>query len=263
MMREIELFPSMDINGIEVAEMDRDFAMDFLRRAVFGERQTRVAFLNANNSNLATGDFRYRQALGDCTILSDGVGVDLAAKFLHGRPFPANLNGTDLIPAMLAFIDKPLRVALVGGRPIVLKKARQAFSTLAPVHEFMAVTDGFFGVDDTGTVLQKLAAARADIVLVAMGSPLQELWIHDNIRAEHGRLIIGVGALFDFVAGVVPRAPEWTRRIRCEWVFRLLLEPKRLWRRYILGNPRFVFNTVLYKYAGRRRPCGTAAADST
>ena len=227
MMREIELFPSMDINGIEVAEMDRDSAMDFLRRAAFGERQTRVAFLNANNSiwqpETSVTDRRW-VTVRSCP--TESASTWRRSFFTAGLFLPISMVPI-FIPAMLAFIDKPLRVALVGGHPIVLKKARQAFSTLAPVHEFMAVTDGFFGVDDTGTVIRRLlAAARADIVLVAMGSPLAELWIHDNIRAEHGRLIIGVGALFDFVAGVVPRAPEWTRRIRCEWVFGVAGRPE-------------------------------------
>jgi len=93
------------------------------------------------------------------------------------------------------------------------------------------------------------------VLLVARGNPLQELWIDQNLPRLDVRLAIGVGALFDFLAGRVVRAPRWVRKMRGEWVYRLWLEPKRLWRRYLVGNVRFVWRvwTSIQRGDGTRR----------
>jgi exopolysaccharide biosynthesis WecB/TagA/CpsF family protein len=89
-------------------------------------------------------------------------------------------------------------------------------------------------------------------VLVALGNPLQEQWIDDHQEGLGVPLLIGVGALFDFLAGRVPRAPQWVLRLRSEWLFRLLVEPRRLWRRYVTGNPRFLWRVATQGRGGRR-----------
>ena len=92
------------------------------------------------------------------------------------------------------------------------------------------------------------ATLRPEILLVAMGVPRQELWIERHITAEHCTLPIAVGALFDFMSGAVPRAPSLMRQLRMEWVFRLMIEPMRLWRRYVLGNPIFLVRVLREKF---------------
>ena len=97
-------------------------------------------------------------------------------------------------------------------------------------------------------MLDRLAALDPDITLVAMGTPQQEIWIDSNIRQGHGRMVFGVGALFDFISGAVPRAPMAVRKMRLEWVWRLIQEPSRLWYRYIVGNPVFLYHVFRYKF---------------
>lgn len=96
-------------------------------------------------------------------------------------------------------------------------------------------------------ILDRLAEAEIDILLVAMGTPLQEKWIEQHINQSHARVVFGVGALFDFVSGTVPRAPVWMRKLRCEWIYRLTREPSRLWRRYIVGIPVFLLHVLRFK----------------
>lgn len=242
-----------EILDIDVAWLDLLQAFDSIRQALSHDRQTIFAFLNAHNANLAMTNRQYHEALERCTVLPDGLGVDLAARALYGKPFPANLNGTDFVPALLTYLVRPRRVALIGAQPEVLSKATRIFRQNTPWHEFVAVSDGYFDKHDCGTVLEKLAALKPDLVLLAMGSPMQELWIRHNIGEEHGRVVIGVGALFDFVSETMPRAPNFVRKLRSEWVFRLYWEPRRLWRRYILGNPLFLLRVLRYKYS-RARP---------
>ena len=251
-----------DIIGIKVAALEWCQALEQLWSTIDGDSPQRIFnFLNANNANLAMRDSRYRQGLTRSEVLPDGFGVDIASRTLHGTAFPANLNGTDFIPALLVYSERPLKVALIGARPEIIARAVEGFRTLTPWHEFHAVSHGFFDKSDSAPVLDALAAIDPDITLVAMGSPSQEIWIDANIRKGHGRLVFGVGALFDFVSGAVPRAPHAVRRLRLEWVWRLIQEPSRLWYRYIVGNPVFLFHVFRYKLSGATRKSRIAAAD--
>ncbi|MDF1610126.1 WecB/TagA/CpsF family glycosyltransferase [Hoeflea sp. YIM 152468] len=249
-----------DIMGIRVAALGWCQALDKLKAALVGDGPQRIFnFLNANNANLAMRNPIYRQGLSKCEVLPDGFGVDIASRALHGTAFPANLNGTDFIPALLVHMERPLKVALIGGRPAVLDAALANFTAATPWHEFIAVSDGFFDKTDSARVLQDLSAINPDITLVGMGSPSQEIWIDANIRPGHGRVVFGVGALFDFVSGAVPRAPQTIRNLRLEWLWRLFHEPSRLWRRYILGNPVFLFHVLRYKILGAGGRSGVPA----
>ncbi|MFC3162189.1 WecB/TagA/CpsF family glycosyltransferase [Ciceribacter thiooxidans] len=213
--------------------------------------QTQIFFLNANNANITFIDPEYRQVLEGRLILPDGIGMDIASKSFNGVPFAANLNGTDFVPALLTYMAAKRRIGLIGGHPDVLSTAAARLREHSPWHEIIEIADGFFDKDDSGAVLEKLAAAKIDVLLVAMGTPLQEKWIGRHITEEHARVVIGVGALFDFLAGRVPRAPEWVRRLRCEWAYRLWIEPKRLWYRYVVGIPVFLFRVAWHKIVNR------------
>lgn len=224
--------------------------------------QTKVAFLNANNANIMLEDDGYRAVLEEHTVLPDGVGVDIASKILNGEKFQANLNGTDFVPALLTYIERRRRIGLIGGTPEVLAGAIDRFRQHAPWHEFVAVSDGYFDKADSRSVIERLAEARVDILLVGMGTPLQEKWVHDNIAPEHARLVLCVGALFDFVSEIVPRAPSWMRQMRLEWMYRIACEPGRLWRRYILGGPVFLGRVVLYRFGFlKKKPMTRVAND--
>jgi exopolysaccharide biosynthesis WecB/TagA/CpsF family protein len=244
--------PSNNILGTDVAALDWDAAMALLGALVREKRFTRVAFFNANNANLAARDSDFARALCRFLVLPDGVGVDIAAKLLYGAPFPANLNGTDFIPALLVGIGTPLKVALLGARLDSAERAAAELGRIAPQHEFTVIGDGFFGREDEPRILADIARLHPDILLIAMGVPRQELWIERVITAEHCTLPIAVGALFDFLSGAVPRAPGWMRRLRLEWLFRLLMEPRRLFRRYVIGNPLFLSRVLRQRRASQK-----------
>lgn len=118
--------------------------------------------------------------------------------------------------------------------------------------------------DDTPQT-EPVREANVDILLVAMGSPAQEKWIDRHVGPGHARLVLSVGALFDFVAGEARRAPLGIRKLRLEWLYRLLQEPKRLWRRYVLGNPLFLYHVMRYKLSGMvvKRPTDETAEAGT
>ncbi len=247
-----------DILGVSVAVVSMEEALTLLVRRVERKQFLPLAFLNANNANIAGKNPALIKAFAQFLVLADGVGVDLASLALHGAMFPENLNGTDLVPRLLHRIERPLKVALIGARREVAECARDAFQAMCPQHKVSVISDGYFKAADEPRILDQLAAERPDILLVAMGVPRQETWIVDKIGPEHCTVPIAVGALFDIFTGTVPRAPQWMLHLRIEWLYRLWREPKRLWRRYIIGNPVFMASLVKAWLRGTSSARGSA-----
>ena len=242
---------SWNILGTPIAPLRRREAIGLLAALTAEQRFTNVGFLNAHSANIAWRDSEFAEVLRTFLVLPDGIGIDLAARLIHRSRLPANLNGTDFVPAFLRALTAPVRVGLLGATRKNVEKAAVELARLAPQHEIAVIHDGFFDAEDEPAILERVAAMRPDILLVAMGVPRQEIFISRKITPRHCTLPIAVGALFDFLSGAVPRAPAWMRRLRLEWLYRLWLEPRRLWRRYILGNPLFLIRVLRYKW-GRR-----------
>jgi exopolysaccharide biosynthesis WecB/TagA/CpsF family protein len=148
------------------------------------------------------------------------------------------------------------RIFLFGGRPGVAERARDVLAAASPRHQFVGVRHGYFAPSEADAVAAEIRAGAATLLLVALGNPAQEFWIARNLEATGARLAFGVGALFDFLAGEVSRAPAAIRKARLEWAWRLALEPKRLFRRYVLGNPLFLMRVARERLLGRagKRP---------
>ena len=237
------------ILGIPVVAVRWNDAIALLNRLIAERRFTKVSFLNAHNANIAYTDPVFAGALDDFLILPDGIGIDLAARLLYGAPFPDNLNGTDFVPAFLQASTTPLTVGLLGATRVNAEAASVKLAALAVQHKFVVIHDGYFPASQEQEIVDRIAALRPDVLLVAMGVPRQELWIERHIDARHCTLPIAVGALLDFLSGAVPRAPLWMRRLRLEWLFRLAVEPSRLWRRYVVGNPLFLLRVVRQKFS--------------
>lgn len=237
---------------VEIANLSKEAALAQLYAALEQPSCLKIAFCNAHMANIAATNPALRDALADFLVLADGIGVDIGRRILDGAPFKANLNGTDFTPAIFDHAAASLRVALLGAEPGIAERAAEKWSAAFPRHHFSVLRDGFFNTDEEPGLLARLAAEKPDILLVAMGNPRQEIWIAEKIGDAHARVAIGVGALFDFTAGKVVRAPETIRSLRLEWVFRLIQEPQRLWRRYVVGNPAFLARIVHQKLMGWR-----------
>lgn len=226
--------------GVNFSPLSTQAVSERFAEAVQSRLPMTVSIANAHTLNLARRDDDYRSVLNRSLVLNDGAGVSIASRILYGKPFPENLNGTDLIPKLLALAPMPLRIYLLGGKPGVAEEAGAHLKRLFPGHEIIGTSDGYFPVSAEHHILDKINMARPDILLVAMGNPRQEKWLAQHAESLEVPVRIGVGALFDFLAQRVPRAPRWMRALHLEWVFRLLLEPRRLWKRYILGNADFL-----------------------
>jgi alpha-1,3-mannosyltransferase len=210
-------------------------------------RKVCLAYVNSFTAYLLARNSSYRSVLGDFFLLNDGIGLDLVSLIKYGRRFDHNLNGTDFTPFYLRATRHAYRIYLLGGRPGIAQRAVAALQRIAPQHTYVGEHDGYFDATQAEAIIAEIRAKRADVVIVALGNPGQELWIAHNIDRTGARLAIGVGALLDFLADAVPRAPAWMRRLRLEWLHRLALEPKRLWKRYILFTPVLIAQALAEK----------------
>lgn len=245
-----------NILGVNVWATTADQAVAELEQVIATNQHRKISFLNAHGANIAYGDSGYQQTLTEFLVLSDGIGLDLGARLLYGAAFPENLNGTDFVPALFSKMKGGRKIALLGARPGIADLAADRFAKDHPNLEFVVINDGYFDQTREAEILDELKSLRPDILLVALGNPHQENWIVRHCTGEHAAVCIGVGALFDFTSGSVPRAPAAMIRWRLEWLYRLWLEPGRMWRRYVLGNPMFIARILKQKFFRHGREQG-------
>jgi exopolysaccharide biosynthesis WecB/TagA/CpsF family protein len=210
-------------------------------------------FVNAHCLNTACTHAAYRRVLEQSTLLlPDGSGVKLAFR-LQGRQLIENLNGTDLFPHLCAAAAQHgLSIYLLGAEPGIAARVGDNMVRRYPQLRIAGSRDGFFSDEQNEAVIDEINRSGADILLVAMGVPRQELWLAQHLDRLQSTINMGVGGLFDFYSERISRAPLWLRRMGMEWTWRLLQEPGRMWRRYLLGNPVFVLR-ALYDAVTRPR----------
>ncbi len=238
------------IGGFDVVGSSADALIDRLRARRDAGTPTELLFAN---TNFVMSCRPLAPALHgpETLIVNDGIGLDLASRLFHRRPFPENLNGTDFVPKLLGALDRPTRIFLLGARPAVVQRAADLLGRIDRI-EVAGAIDGYGGMVDDDAVMATYAAAGPDILLVALGDPRQARWIVAHRGRHRVTLVVGVGALFDFVSGNVPRAPAWIRRLRLEWVYRLLHEPRRLAKRYSIDLVAFFMHCFAAHRATRR-----------
>lgn len=249
--------PPLRLAGVDIRRLTSSEAIDHVLAAA-ADGWASVAWMYAHCVNLALDNPRYADDLrAHSFVFNDGVGIELAAR-LAGRPVRDNLVGTDWIPLFLgacaARASAPRRVFLLGSTAAVGTTAGRLIADRWPSLTVVGTHDGYF--EDPAAALKAIAEARPEILIVAMGVPGQERFVIEHagaLRAAGVRVTLCGGAILDFMTGVVPRAPELWRRLRLEWVWRLLQEPRRLWRRYILGTARFLLRTGWQAATGRLR----------
>jgi N-acetylglucosaminyldiphosphoundecaprenol N-acetyl-beta-D-mannosaminyltransferase len=232
---------AIDLLGVPVARLTAAEALHRIESLYEQPTPALVAYVNAHTLNLASRDAGYRAVLNKADIvLNDGSGVAIAAR-VNGSSFPENLNGSDFNPRIVELAAaRGWPVFLLGAGAGVAERAATVLTRRYPGLRIAGTHEGYFPPQQAAEVAEAVRGSGAEVVMVAMGNPLQELWLSRYLDATGARLGIGVGAFFDFTAGVVPRAPAWMNRWGLEWIYRLIREPSRLWRRYLLGNPLFL-----------------------
>ena len=234
--REITLF------GLQIADTSLDAAARWIVQRARHKLPTSIAFLNAHCVNVAYRAPEYRAAMETMDLVfADGIGVRLAAR-AAGIELQDNVNGTDLFPVLCREAAKTATgLFLLGAREGIAKTAGERMRNATPGLVISGTHHGYISDADTDAhAIAEINASGAGIVLVALGVPTQELWIARNRHRLTAPAVIGVGGLFDYYSGRIARAPVPLRKAGLEWAWRLAQEPRRLARRYLVGNAEFM-----------------------
>ncbi len=221
----------------------------------FRSRGNHVVTLNPEILMEATANNNLQHAITQASlILPDGVGIQLAARFLK-RPRGIRLTGVDLVHDLARrSAEQGRKLYLLGARPGVAVAAAQALQRSYPGLKIVGAESGsrFWGTRVSDTRLcEMIRSAKPDVLLVAFGSPKQELWLTRHLHELPSvRVGVGVGGTFDFLAGRVRRAPAWLRRIGLEWFWRLLVQPWRF-QRILTAVVRFPIAVLRYRTDGQ------------
>jgi exopolysaccharide biosynthesis WecB/TagA/CpsF family protein len=236
-----ELWIRQLVSALNIIHTRREEAAFFDRIRQL-DRPLVVSFLNAHGFNLAFGNPAFRNSLARSSfLLRDGIGMQLLLQ-LNGIDPGRNMNGTDLIPRIINRLRRK-RIAVFGTTRAV------AVAASARLRRWGAnpvlVEDGFH---EPAYYLDKLRSRKVDVVLLGMGMPKQELLSNRIARLRKPLLVINGGAILDFMAGRASRAPLLLRRAGLEWLYRLYREPRRLWRRYVIGNVVFLAHALTLRF---------------
>ncbi|NMG46091.1 WecB/TagA/CpsF family glycosyltransferase [Aromatoleum toluvorans] len=226
---------SQVLNRLVVIPSDDD-AANLVDELAAGRQPRMLAFVNAHAMNSAVGDLEFYRALCDADVLlRDGSGMAMLFRMLDGEP-GLNMNGTDFIPQLLAAY-RGRRVALWGTREKWLAAAAARCAEEFGV-EIVSCENGFQPPEYYCDAMRR---TRPELIVLGMGMPRQES-VARLVRATAAGapLIVCGGAVIDFLGGKVERAPRWVRRAGMEWAYRLVREPRRLFLRYVIGNPLFM-----------------------
>ena len=254
MTNETAHLSKVDILGVNIANVSMSQALFLISGLLLEGKGAVLNFLNAHYANVSCTDSNYRSALiASDYIFGDGSGVKLASK-LAGTPLIDNVNGTDLAPLLFQHLEKNGKsILFLGGKPGVAKLAAEKTASRYPAMVPPVFEHGFKNEKEWKTLAEMLAENPPDIMLVALGVPLQEKRINMLKTYLPNTLLIGVGGLIDFLAERIPRAPLWLRKLGLEWTFRLYQEPGRMWRRYLVGNVLFLLRTFWYLAVTKKR----------
>ncbi len=189
----------------------------------------------------AQKDIQLREIINACPLINvDGAGVILGAKFL-GINIPERVAGIDLMDKLIEYsAEKGYRPYFFGAQEEIVKNVVGIYKEKYPQLDIAGHRNGYYREDEEETLIENIKNSKADILFVAMGSPQKEIFLSKYSKAMDVPFTMGVGGSFDVIAGKVKRAPEWTQKIHCEWLYRLIQEPKRMWKRYLITNSIFL-----------------------
>lgn len=250
-------WPVVHVLGVRVDDLPLESLLISFDEVIQAQRSAVFAYVNIYAINLASGLPWFRQFLNDCELAyCDGAGVQLGARIGGGR-IRYRLSPADWFRALCERAqERGYSMYFLGSRPgvaeLAAKEVRRGMPGLAIVGMHHGYFDQAKGSADNRRLVQSINELDPEILVVAMGMPLQEAWIHDHLSDLSVRVILPVGALLDYVSGRLRRPPAWMSRNGLEWLGRLLIEPRRLWRRYLIGNPLFLWRVLRQRFSTTR-----------
>lgn len=245
-LRQVDLF------GLKLTTCSLDRAVSEVLLRTKYERTT-VAFVNLHTANLIRSKPGYGKALASADLLfNDGIGAEIAFRLLGSRVIE-DLAGNVVVPGVLRdWLGDKCRVFLLGSTLDVLERAAERVVVDHPNVEIVGTHAGYFERSDEPAICDQINASKCDVLLVGMGNPHQEEFLGRNRDRLNAQLTMAVGGLVDIWGGKLREYPAWATRLRCHWLVRLVQEPRRLWRRYLIGAPLFFWRVLLWRWTNKQ-----------
>ncbi|WP_285164826.1 WecB/TagA/CpsF family glycosyltransferase [Shewanella goraebulensis] len=239
--------------GVNIDNNSMNDSVELLIRSSNSAQTKQFAFVNADCLNIAATNKAYRDTMNQCDqVFADGSGIRIACQ-LHHIGLKDNVNGTDMLPLLCEqAAAQGISLFFLGGKDGTADQAAANLIKQFPTLKIVGCHHGYLNQDNVSQeteqqVIEQINQSGAQLLLVGMGAPMQEQWISAHKAELNVGAAIGVGGLFDYFANNVSRAPIAVRQVGMEWVWRLAQEPKRMWKRYVVGNPVFLARVLKQK----------------
>ena len=238
--------------GIRIDNLTKVKAIKIIREFInnrFEQSPRKIFFVNVHTIHLARRNQNFLSIVNNSDLaLPDGSGLKIAGK-IFSKPIKENLNGTDLTPALLELAEQEgWKVYLLGAGQNIVSNCVSKLHSLFPKLKIAGFHSGYFSNQELPIILEKINESFPEILLVAMGSPIQEEFINNHLKNINSSVCIAVGGLFDFLSGDKKRAPIIIRKIGMEWLYRFANDPKSKWERIFIEIPVFLTLVLIKKF---------------
>jgi N-acetylglucosaminyldiphosphoundecaprenol N-acetyl-beta-D-mannosaminyltransferase len=236
--------------GIPIDCFTLEETVDMIDKAIKENKRIRQVSVNAGKMVLIQKDKELYNSVVSCDIISpDGQSIIWAGRFL-GKFLPVRVAGCDLMQELvkLAYKNK-YKCFFFGAKESVIKKTVSVYTDLYGSEIIAGYRSGYYGRNEEPLIAKQIVDSGAQLLFVGISSPKKE-----NFICEHAEVLkninytMGVGGTFDIIAGVTKRAPKWMQNSGFEWFYRFLQEPRRMWRRYLIGNSKFIYLVIREKF---------------
>ena len=229
--------------------------VSLIENTIHNKEQIHHVVVNAGKIVAMQSDPKLQQSVNESDLINaDGQAIVWASKFL-GNPLKERVTGIDLMQKLVskAHINKH-KIFFLGAKEEVVSKVVRIYKEKYTPDIIAGYRNGYFKKEEEYDIALQIAASGAQILFVAISSPIKEIFLFENKELlKNVNFIMGVGGSFDVVAGLVKRAPLWMQNYGLEWFYRFLQEPKRMWKRYLYGNTKFIYLILKEKLKFRRK----------
>lgn len=249
-------YDKIDISGCQINNLTFYEATNQIEKFIVCKEKHYVVTPNVDHIIKLQYDKEFKEIYKNASlVVADGMPLVWASRFL-GMPLKERVNGTDLFLKLCEIASvKGYKLFFLGGRPqavlIASEKLKILHSNLQIVGTYSPPFDFEKNKRENDKIVKMIKEAKPDILFVGLGAPKQEKWIYKHKEAYEVPVSVGIGVSFEFVAGMVKRAPMWMQKAGLEWFWRLMMEPGRLWKRYLIDDMKF-FGLVLAQKIKRR-----------
>ncbi len=233
----------IDFLGIPVDAITMDETVNTINDAIMNGDRINHVVINAGKVVSMMSDKELHKSVVSCDLINaDGQSIVWAARFL-GKKIPCRVAGVDLMQELVALAFRSgYKCFFLGAKEEVVKKVVDIYTEKYGAGIIAGYRNGYFSEEDEPDVAHQIAESKAQLLFVAITSPKKEKFLHKYKDVlKNVNFTMGVGGTFDVIAGITKRAPEWLQKMGMEWFYRFLQEPKRMWKRYLVGNSTFIW----------------------